>query len=84
MDNVIRCPCCLAPDAAEIKFDRRGKPYARCTACRTMVFIGDARGLASILAAQPAIATLVRLAGGERAVQREAAAALEQAGRRTG
>lgn len=83
MENEIRCPCCLTPGASQVRLDRRGKPYLRCVACDSRTFIGDKRGLAAILAAQPAIAQLVARAGGERVVQREAQAALDQA-RRTG
>lgn len=83
MDNEIRCPCCLTAGAAQVKIDRRGKPYLTCSACFSRTFIADRRGLTAILAAQPAIAQLIARAGGERVVQREAAETLDAA-RRTG
>lgn len=83
MNNEIRCPCCLTADAAQIRIDRRGKPYLTCRSCFSRTFIGDRRGLAAIIAAQPALAQLVARSGGEVAVQQEAAQALEAAARRT-
>ena len=33
-----RCCFCLAANSSELKFDKRGKPYLRCTMCRTRSF----------------------------------------------
>lgn len=84
MDNVIRCPCCLTADSSTVKIDRRGAPYLTCGYCKSRTFVADHRGLAAIIAAQPAIAQLVARAGGTAVVQREAAATLAQATKGTG
>jgi hypothetical protein len=84
MENEIRCPCCLTAAASCIRIDKKGRPYLTCTACSSRTFIADRRGLAAILAAQPAIAQLIARAGGERVVQAEAAEVLDRATRRSG
>jgi hypothetical protein len=59
----VRCPLCLTEDAAILAYDKRGKPFTRCRACFSTVFIGHPSGLTSILLLGPHIAAILASRG---------------------
>jgi len=34
----MRCPCCFTEDAAEVRFDKHGRPYVKCRWCESTIF----------------------------------------------
>ena len=56
------CPLCF-DDGAELRFDRKGRPYIVCASCSSRSFIGSPRGLTSFLHLAPHIVALLKQRG---------------------
>jgi hypothetical protein len=39
MDLAFGCPFCMGATSLDLKFDRKGRPYASCRACGTRAFL---------------------------------------------
>jgi len=61
--NRCTCPLCLEPDAAELRLDKRGRPYVRCGWCESTMFIRRPRGLTSLTYLAPHAAGLLKSRG---------------------
>ena len=48
MSNKISCMNCLTPGGAELRLDKRGRPYTVCPHCLSRTFIHSPRGLRGI------------------------------------
>jgi hypothetical protein len=78
--NRVACTCCLEDDVAELRLDRRNRPFLRCTSCGSMTFMPSRRALRGLVFLQPHIRTLIaRLTGDELLQQdRQAGSLLEK------
>jgi len=47
------CLHCLQPDGAELRVDKKGRPWTWCSHCRTRSFIHNAAGLRGIRLVAP-------------------------------
>lgn len=43
MDGTYRCIFCWEPEAMEVKYDKKGRPYIRCALCGVRAFIHSPR-----------------------------------------
>lgn len=70
--NAVFCLCCLQPDVAELRIDRKGRPYTHCRACTSKTFIYHPDGLMGLSFLAPRLTQL--LSGYSRDELRQSAA----------
>lgn len=54
------CFLCLVPDAMEIRFDRKGKPFLRCCACGSRTFMSSVLCWKGLALMRPMIEALLQ------------------------
>jgi len=53
------CFLCLQPDAQEVRFDKRGKPYLTCQSCGSRTFLASTQCWRGLAALRPIVAAVV-------------------------
>lgn len=67
------CPClnCLSADSAQLRLDRRQRPFVKCLACGCTTFIPTKRGLLGLKFLAPGLLETLRSQYGSLAAAQE-------------